>query len=74
MTSVNAELYHREFDPKVTCPRCGYVEDDLDGFGFVYCAKCHECTHPSADGDENGDFYCTVCGQICVESSADPNQ
>lgn len=65
MTSVNAELFHREHDPpKLKCPRCGDEQEDFDGIGFVHCAKCGECTHPSADGDEHGDFYCTVCGQM----------
>ena len=54
MTSVNAELFHREFDEKhayVKCPACGARHKDLDGFGFLYCDICGECTHPSADGD-----------------------
>lgn len=45
----------------MTCPKCGdEQEEDLDGFGFLYCEKCGYCTHPSVDGDVCGLCKATV--------------
>lgn len=40
MTSVNAELFHREFDPKEgSCEECGLSDEQCD------CMRCDECGH-----------------------------
>jgi Zn finger protein HypA/HybF involved in hydrogenase expression len=58
MTSVNAELFHREYDPPtMTCPKCGKESEDLDGFGVLHCEACGYCTHDAIDGDR-----CSLCG------------
>jgi len=44
--------------PTVVCPKCSNETTDYDGFGFVACAKCGYCTHPSSS-----DGVCGICGQ-----------
>lgn len=44
----------------MTCPKCGDEQEDLDGFGFLYCEKCGHCTHASVDGDICGLCKATV--------------
>lgn len=42
--------------PQTTCPKCGHLEDDHDGFGVLYCEYCGYCTHPSIT-----DETCDLC-------------
>lgn len=49
--------------PIVECPRCGAKQEDMDGFGFVYCDHCGHCTHPVATYcDESEPWFCELCG------------
>ena len=48
--------------PIVTCPKCGNEQEDLDGFGVVFCERCRFCTHPSRDGG-----LCGICGDMETE-------
>jgi ribosomal protein L37AE/L43A len=70
MTSVNAELYHREFDPVTKCPKCGTERADHDGVGVVYCDLCGYCTHASASGKP---LRCEFCGEQIDSSEDDSN-
>lgn len=49
------------------CPKCGAEQEDLDGFGLVFCPACGYCTHPSrATAEtraENGSDICGLCGK-----------
>jgi len=41
----------------MTCPKCGTILDDHDGFGCLAHGKCGYCSHPSTlDG------FCGICG------------
>jgi ribosomal protein L37AE/L43A len=40
----------------IACPQCGTEQEDLDGFGFLYCDRCGYCTHSSVDG-----VTCSMC-------------
>jgi hypothetical protein len=59
-----AERKGTEFDDDeelrviVECPKCGAEQEDLDGFGVVFCPACGYCTHPSRDND-----ICGLCGK-----------
>ena len=44
--------------PVMTCPECGVVEEDLDGFGMMICTACGYCCHPSITGGA-----CDGCGE-----------
>lgn len=54
-----------EIDPEyaAACPRCGVEQEDLDGFGVLYCPACGYCTHvcqsPYSDG-----WLCDSCGKV----------
>lgn len=41
--------------PQVRCPECQSTQDDMDGFGVLYCEKCGYCAHASIN-DERCDF------------------
>jgi ribosomal protein L37AE/L43A len=41
----------------INCPKCGAEQEDLDGFGVLYCEACGFCTHASVNGD-----ICGLCG------------
>lgn len=34
----------------MSCPQYGRRQQDLDGFGFLYCRKCGYCKHASISG------------------------
>lgn len=55
----------RDEYPEITCPKCGDKTTDMDGFGFVACTVCGECTHPSRTGG-----ICGICGQVEVARDA----
>ena len=42
----------------VACPECGAEQEDLDGFGVLFCPACGFCTHVSVSG-----FICGLCGK-----------
>jgi len=64
MTSVNAELFHREYDPPMAkCPKCGAEHEDHDGLGVLYCSVCFYCEHPSAS---ESPLRCDICGRLVV--------
>ncbi len=42
----------------VSCPHCGAEQEDLDGFGVLFCPKCGWCTHASIT-----DGRCGLCGE-----------
>lgn len=42
----------------VSCPSCGAEQEDLDGFGVLFCPSCGYCTHVSVTG-----FICGLCGK-----------
>jgi hypothetical protein len=44
--------------PQVECPRCGAEQEDMDGFGVIYCESCGYCRHASATGGK-----CDICGE-----------
>jgi methionyl-tRNA synthetase len=45
------------------CPKCGYEDEDFDGFGFIgQCQKCGYCNHPNKML-ENGKWICGICGK-----------
>ncbi len=44
--------------PQATCPQCGAMVDDHDGFGVLHCHRCGYCAHP-----EYLDELCTICGE-----------
>jgi hypothetical protein len=46
----------------VACPKCGTLQEDLDGFGVLACDECKWCSHPSRDGDGHGHMVCLICG------------
>ena len=49
--------------PTMQCPKCGYEEEDFDGFGFIgQCSICGYCNHPNSML-ENGKWICGICGQ-----------
>ncbi len=48
----------------VVCPKCGAEQEDLDGFGVMYCPACKYCEHPSSDGDGHGNWVCGICGLV----------
>jgi ribosomal protein L37AE/L43A len=56
------------FDPCapifIECPMCGAEQEDHDGFGVLFCPACKYCTHPSSDGDGNGNWVCGICGLV----------
>lgn len=43
---------------KVECPKCGAVQQDLDGFGVPHCERCGYCTHASVTAG-----VCDLCGE-----------
>lgn len=53
----------------IECPRCGAVQSDFDGFGFMFCEVCRLCTHSSQDGDGKGNWVCGLCGRITSKAS-----
>lgn len=62
MTSVNAELFHREYDPpKMRCPKCDAEYEDHDGLGVQHCPACGYCEHSSASGSP---LRCDLCGKL----------
>ena len=50
--------------PTISCPVCADVTTDLDGFGFMACAVCGYCTHPSRTGN-----VCGICGDVEPEAN-----
>lgn len=44
--------------PTIECPECGDVQEDLDGFGFIFCPACCHCTHPNTY-----EGRCGICGE-----------
>lgn len=54
-----------DWTPQSQCPKCGTYQDDLDGFGVLYCETCKFCQHPSRDfdPDKNG-MVCGICGDV----------
>lgn len=64
MTSVNAELFHREYEPIMAeCPKCGAQYEDHDGCGVMHCTTCGYCDHSSASGRP---LRCDLCGRLVV--------
>lgn len=58
--------YEDEVLPKMECPKCHAVMDDMDGFGCLahvapMADACGYCTHPSLDGQEDGTWKCGIC-------------
>ena len=55
-----AERQEAEFDDDifVECPKCGADQQDLDGFGVLFCAACGFCKHASITDD-----ICGFCGK-----------
>lgn len=50
--------------PTAICPKCKVEQDDMDGFGILYCELCGYCTHPGSVMDEkDGHWYCDLCGE-----------
>lgn len=55
---------------EMVCPRCGVAEPDFDGFGMLahtqpaYEKGCGYCSHPSRDGDGEGNWTCNICGDV----------
>jgi len=49
---------------RISCPKCGAEQLDLDGFGLVACPECGFCTHPSADSDAHGRMVCGICKKV----------
>lgn len=47
----------------MNCPKCGRRQEDLDGFGVLYCRHCGYCTHASVDGD-----VCGFCKKVVVRA------
>jgi len=47
---------HSELRVLVDCPKCGADQEDLDGFGVVFCVACGYCQHLSRDND-----ICGIC-------------
>jgi hypothetical protein len=45
--------------PTASCPKCRVETSDFDGFGFVYCFACRNCSHYSRTGPT---FRCDLCG------------
>lgn len=43
--------------PTAECPKCGWMQEDHDGFGVLHCFKCGYCTHAAVDGN-----VCSLCG------------
>ncbi len=63
----------------ITCPRCGALEPDFDGFGMLahvkpaYTMGCGYCTHPSRDGkfvDGKLRWTCGLCGDVQKDDGA----
>jgi len=53
--------------PWVQCPKCGALQPDLDGFGFLACIPgCGYCTHPCASV-QDGDWICGICEKAIPE-------
>jgi len=56
--------------PRAQCPGCGKWVDDHDGFGVLahikptYPDGCGYCSHPSRDGDDQGNMVCGICGDV----------
>ncbi len=46
----------------VACPKCGAEQQDLDGFGVLYCPACRYCQHPSGTLIRGGGWVCNLCG------------
>lgn len=42
----------------ISCPTCGAVQVDLDGFGVLFCPACGYCVHSSRTDD-----ICGFCGK-----------
>lgn len=61
-TQEQSESSESEY-PKTQCPKCGEWIEDMDGFGVLAHKACGYCSHPSQDGDGEGDFICGICGQ-----------
>jgi ribosomal protein L37AE/L43A len=63
-------VINEEAMPEMKCPRCGRLEPDFDGFGMLAHTKpafehgCGYCSHPSCDGDGNGNWICGICGEM----------
>lgn len=36
---------------EMSCPECGKIQKDYDGFGVLYCPSCGYCTHSSITGN-----------------------
>jgi predicted nucleic-acid-binding Zn-ribbon protein len=48
--------------PTMQCPKCGYEDEDFDGFGFIgQCPKCGYCNHPNKTL-ENKKWICGILG------------
>ena len=50
----------------IKCPKCGNIEEDFDGLGFMCCDKCGHCIHPNStlEGDK---WICGFCGKEIKE-------
>lgn len=48
-----------------TCPKCGALVEDLDGFGVLAHDACGYCSCPSIDGDT-----CSICGKTADDGYA----
>lgn len=48
----------------VVCPKCGAEQEDLDGFGVLFCPACRYCTHASVTGN-----VCGFCKAYLGEES-----
>jgi ssDNA-binding Zn-finger/Zn-ribbon topoisomerase 1 len=49
--------------PRVSCPKCGEVSIDMDGFGFIACERCGYCKHVAMHEDD-GRWHCDICDAV----------
>jgi hypothetical protein len=66
--------------PTMTCPQCKREEPDFDGFGMLSHTKpayehgCGYCSHPTRDGDGDGNMVCGICGDVETAEGPDGYQ